>query len=170
VVYCTGMKRLFFVFALLLALGACKKAVTDNTAYLAQIGIDSNKIRAYLIANKIPIKKVGDTIGVYYQVLDPGDVASLYTQSTLITVGYSAKVIGGDTVNKTNEFHPSFRLGDVIRGWQVGIPLIKKHGRIRLFVPSRYAYGRYEQSSNPNGVIPANSCLDFDITLYNVSN
>lgn len=160
------MKRLFFVFALLLALSACKKAATDNTAYLAQIGIDSNKIRAYLIANNIPIKKVGDTIGVYYQVINPGDVASLYAQSTLVTVGYSAKVLGAaDTVSKTNDYHPSFTLGSVIRGWQVGIPVIKKNGRIRLFVPSRYAYGMYDQPK-----IPKNSCLDFDIQLYNVTN
>lgn len=165
------MKRLLFVFALLLALSACKKAVSDNTAYLAQIGKDSNTIRTYLTANNIPIKKVGDTIGVYYQILNPGDVASLYAQSTLITVGYTTKIIGNSTIsdtttiNQTNSYHPSFTLGSVIRGWQVGIPLIKKNGRIRLFVPSRYAYGSYDQPK-----IPRNSCLNFDIQLYNVTN
>lgn len=162
------MKPLFFVFALVLALSACKKAATDRTAYLAQVGIDSNKIRAYLITNKIPIKKVGDTIGVYYQILDTGNVASLYTQSTLVTVGFSAKILGAkDTLTMPSAYHPSFNLGSVIRGWQVGIPLIKKNGRIRLFVPSRYAYGSFDHQ---NPTIPANSCLDFDITLYNVTN
>ncbi len=168
------MKRLFFVFALLLALSACKKAASDNSAYLAQIGKDSNTIRTYLRANNIPIKKVGDTIGVYYQIIDSGSVASLYTQSTLITVGYITKIIGNPTISdttvisQTNAYHPSFTLGSVIRGWQVGIPLIKKYGRIRLFVPSRYAYGSYDQTSNLK--IPANSCLYFDIQLYNVTN
>jgi FKBP-type peptidyl-prolyl cis-trans isomerase FkpA len=162
-----AMKRLFFVFVLMLALSACKKTATDNSIYLAQIGIDSNKIRAYLIAHNIPIKKVADTIGVYYQILDSGNVASLYTQSTLITVGFSARVLDGDTVSKTNAYHPSFTLGNVIRGWQVGIPLIKKNGRIRLFVPSRYAYGPYERLQDS---VPKNSCLDFDIRLYNVTN
>ncbi|RYY24228.1 MAG: peptidylprolyl isomerase [Sphingobacteriaceae bacterium] len=161
------MKRLFFVFALMLALSACKKAVSDNTAYLAQIGIDSAKIRAYLIANNIPIKKVSDTIGVYYQILDSGNVNSLYTQSTLVTVGFSARILNGDTVTKPSAYHPSFTLGNVIRGWQVGIPLIKKNGRIRLFVPSRYAYGQYDRAQDS---IPANSCLDFDIRLYNITN
>lgn len=162
------MKRLFFVFALLLALSACKKAATDNSAYLAQIGKDSNTIRAYLIANNIPIKKVGDTIGVYYQIINPGDIASLYSSSTLVTVGFSAKIVGAkDTLTYPSAYHPSFNLGSVIRGWRVGIPLIKKNGRIRLFLPSRYAYGSYDHDPPK---IPANSCLDFDIQLFNVTN
>lgn len=166
------MKPLFFVFTLVLALSACKKVATDRTAYLAQIGIDSNKIRAYLIANNIPIKKAGDTIGVYYQILNPGDAASLYTQSTLVTLGFKTRIIGNpaikDTViSQTNAFNPAFTLGSVIRGWQVGIPLIKKNGTIRLFLPSRYAYGSYDHQ---DPYIPANSCLNFDITIYNVTN
>lgn len=167
------MKSLFVVFALMLALSACKKAAVDRTAYFAQVGKDSNTIRAYLMANNIPIKEVGDTIGVYYQILDSGNIASLYTQSTLVTVGFKTKIIGNPTISdtsiisQTNAYHPSFTLGSVIRGWQVGIPLIKKNGRIRLFVPSRYAYGMYDHS-DPK--IPANSCLNFDITLYNVTN
>ncbi|RYY30407.1 MAG: peptidylprolyl isomerase [Sphingobacteriaceae bacterium] len=164
------MKKLLFVAALLLVFSACEKANSDLERYRAQIGADSVRIRNYLIANNIPIKKVSDTIGVYYQILDSGRVASAYTSSTLITVGYTAKVIPDTaSVSKTNAFNPSYTLGNVIRGWQVGIPLIKKYGRIRLFVPSRYAYGKYEQTGNLK-IIPANSCLDFDINLYNVSN
>lgn len=164
------MKKLFFVFGLILVCSACAKTNSNTESYLAQIGKDSVTIRNYLTANKIPIKKVSDTIGVYYQILDSGRVVSSYTSSTLITVGYTAKVIP-DTANvsKTNAYNPSYTLGNVIRGWQVGIPLIKKYGRIRLFVPSRYAYGMYEQTGNLK-TIPKNSCLDFDINLYNVSN
>jgi len=87
----------------------------------------------------------------------------------LVTVGYTAKIIPDTAIiSKTNDYNPSFTLGNVIRGWRVGIPLIKKYGRIRLFVPSRYAYGSIAQTSNLK--IPAHSCLDFDIRLYNVTN
>ncbi|RYY22588.1 MAG: peptidylprolyl isomerase [Sphingobacteriaceae bacterium] len=163
------MKKLFFVFGLILVFSACEKTTSSRELYLAQIGTDSVKIRNYLIANNIPIKKVSDTIGVYYQILDSGRVASSYTNSTLITVGYTAKIIPDTAIiSKTDTYHPSFILGNVIRGWQVGIPLIKKYGRIRLFVPSRYAYGLIDQTTNL--MIPGGSCLDFDINLYNVTN
>ncbi|MGI4803266.1 MAG: FKBP-type peptidyl-prolyl cis-trans isomerase [Janthinobacterium lividum] len=163
------MKKLFVVFALLLAFSACKKTDSDTAAYLAQIGADSVKIRNYLVANHIPIKKVSDTIGVYYQIIDSGTVVSSYTSSTLITVGYTAKIIPDTAViSRTDNYNPSYTLGNVIRGWQVGIPLIKKYGRIRLFVPSRYAYGSISQTTNL--MIPGGSCLDFDIRLYNVTN
>jgi len=164
------MKKLFFVFGLMLVFSACAKTNSNTELYLAQIGKDSVKIRNYLIANNIPIKKVSDTIGVYYQIIDTGTVVSAYTSSTLITVGYTAKIIPDTAIiSQTNDYHPSYTLGNVIRGWRVGIPLIKKYGRIRLFVPSRYAYGMYAQTGNLK-TIPANSCLDFDIRLYNVSN
>ncbi len=163
------MKKLFVVFGLMLVFSACAKTNSNTELYLAQIGKDSVTIRNYLTANNIPIKKVSDTIGVYYQIIDTGTVVSAYTSSTLITVGYTAKIIPDTAIiSRTNEYHPSYTLGNVIRGWRVGIPLIKKYGRIRLFVPSRYAYGLISQTSNLK--IPGGSCLDFDIRLYNVTN
>ncbi|WP_419802597.1 FKBP-type peptidyl-prolyl cis-trans isomerase [Mucilaginibacter sp.] len=163
------MNKLFVVFVLVLACSACAKTNSDTEAYLAQIGKDSVTIRNFLVANNIPIKKVSDTIGVYYQIIDSGTVASSYTSSTLITVGYTAKIIPKpEIISKTDTIHPSYTLGNVIRGWRVGIPLINKYGRIRLFVPSRYAYGPVSQTSNL--MIPGGSCLDFDIRLYNVTN
>ncbi|XHR93659.1 FKBP-type peptidyl-prolyl cis-trans isomerase [Mucilaginibacter sp. UC70_90] len=57
--------------------------------------------------------------------------------------------------------------GGVIKGWQLGIPQIKPGGKVRLLIPSRYAYGPYAQDSIH---LPANSVLDFQIQLYNVTN
>ncbi|HEY0177263.1 MAG TPA: FKBP-type peptidyl-prolyl cis-trans isomerase, partial [Pedobacter sp.] len=54
----------------------------------------------------------------------------------------------------------SFALGEVIRGWQIGIPFIQKGGQIRLLVPSLLAY-----QNQQNGIIPANSVLDFTVML-----
>jgi FKBP-type peptidyl-prolyl cis-trans isomerase FkpA len=83
-------------------------------------------------------------------------------------VGYTGRQLtSGKVFAQTNNFHPSYILGQVIRGWQLGIPQIKKGGVIRLFVPSRYAYGPYAQ---PLTGLPANAVLDFDIKLYDITN
>jgi FKBP-type peptidyl-prolyl cis-trans isomerase FkpA len=73
----------------------------------------------------------------------------------------------GAVFTKTNQFHPSYILGNVILGWQLGIPKIKNGGIVRLLIPSRYAYGPYPQAQIG---LPANAVLDFDIELYNVTN
>ena len=97
--------------------------------------------------------------------------ATLYSSSTTITVGYTGRCIKSATVDsafiKTAAFHPSFTLGQVIRGWSLCIPKCKKGGSIRIIMASRYAYGPYAQ---PVLGLPANAVLDFDISLYDVVN
>jgi FKBP-type peptidyl-prolyl cis-trans isomerase len=53
-----------------------------------------------------------------------------------------------------------FPLSDVIKGWQIGIPLFGRGGKGKLIVPPFLGYG-----SRAVGNIPANSILIFDIDL-----
>ena len=53
-----------------------------------------------------------------------------------------------------------FRLGNLIRGWQEGIPGMKPGGIRRLEIPPDWAYGRQARDS-----IPANSTLVFEVKL-----
>jgi len=105
---------------------------------------------------------------VRYIINTPGNINSLYTSSTSITVGYSGVLLStGQTFVQTGDIHPSFILGQVIRGWQLGIPKVTQGGTITLFVPSRQAYGPYAQSDYN---LPANAVLIFTITVYKVTN
>lgn len=169
-------RTLLGLLVLIVGFAACKKSDTDPLVhYNAQKIIDDKLIQDYLTANPgLGAKRAdyasSDTSGVFF-VINPGEEGAgndLFTSSTQVTVGYTAQVLNSSTiVAQTNDFHPSFRLSDVIRGWQLGIPLVKKNGKIRLLVPSRYAYGPYPQDSIHLG---PNSVLDFHITLYNVIN
>ncbi|WPU93372.1 FKBP-type peptidyl-prolyl cis-trans isomerase [Mucilaginibacter sabulilitoris] len=165
------MNRILLVL-LVFACGftACKKTTDPMIAYREQAAIDDKIISDYLAAHTDVSAKRIDTTGVFY-VIKPGEEGAgndLFTNSTQVTVGYTAQILGKDSIiAKTDNFHPSFALGNVIRGWQLGIPLIKKNGKIRLLVPSRYAYGPFDQDAIS---LPKNSVLDFHIDLYNVTN
>jgi FKBP-type peptidyl-prolyl cis-trans isomerase FkpA len=57
----------------------------------------------------------------------------------------------------------AINLSQVIRGWTVGIPLVKGGGTIRLFIPPTLGYG-----STANGPIPASSILVFKVKVDGV--
>ena len=161
---------LFFCFT------ACKKSDLGSTAEKAQAVIDDKIISDYLAANPALNAKRIDTTGVYYIVIEPGTVNTIFNNATRITVGYTGRLLTtGQKIEDSGEFNPSYTLGEVIRGWKLGIPQIKKGGKVRLLLPSRYAYGPYPQPQLgikyglKNG-LPGNTVLDFDISLYDAVN
>ncbi len=161
---------LFFCFA------ACRKTDVGASAEKAQAAIDDKIISDYLAANPGLNAKRIDTTGVYYIVLDSGTVNTIFTNATYVTVGYTGKILTtGQVFAASGQFNPSFTLGSAIRGWRLGIPQVKKGGKVRLLLPSRYAYGPYPQPQLgtafglTNG-LPGNSVLDFEISLYDAVN
>lgn len=60
----------------------------------------------------------------------------------------------------------SFTLGagEVIKGWELGVPGMLVGGERRLVVPPSLAYG-----DTRSGIVPPNATLVFDITLLSVS-
>ncbi len=161
---------LFFCFT------ACKKSDLGSTAEKAQAAIDDKIISDYLAANPGLAAKKIDTTGVYYIVKDPGGVNTIFTSSTRITVGYTGRILTtGQKFAESGDFNPTFALGEVIRGWKLGIPQIKKGGSVRLLLPSRYAYGPYPQPQlgvafGLKDGLPGSAVLDFDINLYDAVN
>lgn len=167
------MNRILLVIlcvALLMAVGGCKKTLVGAEKYREQARIDDELLQKYIADNNLQnVAKRIDTTGVYYIILNAGSGNDVFTNATKVTVGYKAKLLlSGKTVDSTGTFHPSYTLGSgIIKSWQLGIPQVQEGGTVRILTPSRYAYGPYEQ---PKYGIPANSLLDFEITLYDVTN
>lgn len=152
---------LLFLLAGVVGLSSCIKDTVDPYKQAQeQLTKDEVIIKKYIADNNIPALR--HESGVYYQIIAPGSGSVTYTLNTKIIAKYSGKLLNG-TVFDSGTFSQPINLGGLIVGWQIGIPLIQKSGKIRLIVPSGYAYGIQGQGS-----IGANTILDFDIELVDV--
>ena len=165
------MNRILLLgLAVCVIFSACGKVNTLEDDARVQAAADSVIIHKYLADNNLTtVAKEIKTTGEFYIIDTLGTGNALFTSSTLVTVGYKGSLLGSSTpfIDKTGVFHPSFALGTVIMGWQLGIPYSKKGGTIRLIVPSGLAYGPYPQNDYN---LPANAILDFTIKLYDITN
>ena len=171
------MNRILLFFLLFSAcLCACSKT-TDVTAQIqAQETIDDKIITAYLKSKNITasvVDSAGISTRIYYTIDTPATGNALYTNSTSVTVGYTGWLLTngslGNAFTQTGKFHPSFVLGSVIRGWQLGLetPSVQVGETVTLYLPSHYAYGPFPQ---PDIGLPANAVLVFQIKVYNITN
>ena len=138
---------------------ACKKNKPVDVE--AQFTADTLAISKYIKANNIPAIK--HESGIFYQIIAAGSGSVKYTTATQVTADYQGKIMGGNVFDDSKGTPITFTLGEVIQGWNIGIPLIQKGGQIRLFIPSYYGYGTRDM-----GAIAPNSILDFNIKLTDV--
>ncbi len=139
---------------------ACKK---DNFDAEKQAQIDEELISDFIAEKNISAQR--HSSGIYYQILAPGSGNVTYTANTTVAARYTGRFLSGTAFDGPHTTPVSFPLGRVIAGWQIGIPLIQKGGKIRLLIPSGLAYG-------PDGYlsIPPNTVLDFEVELADVIN
>jgi len=152
---------LLFSFVMVLGLSSCLK--DDYVDPTVQSQKDDATIVKFLTDNKISAIK--HSSGLYYQIIQSGAGNIAYTANTTVLSNYTGRLLSGQVFDKSTTQPISFKLGQVIVGWQIGVPLIQKGGKIRLFIPSGYGYG-----PQGSGQIPPNSVLDFDIELVDVQN
>lgn len=157
-------KHIILFICVAASFAACKKNAPIEDPYdpVPQFKADTTAIRAFITANNIDAVK--DANGIFYEIINPGSGNMSYSASTQITANYQGRLLNGTVFNDTKGTPINFVLGGVIVGWQIGIQKIQKGGTIRLILPSLYAYG----TISPAASVPANSILDFTITLTDV--
>ncbi len=143
----------------------CAYSVSGVIAPSAEI--DSLKT---LLADSGIVGTQQNDAGFLYKIDTAGTGTSIVNLCSTVTVAYKASFFNGTQFDSTitGQF-TSFQLGQVIVGWQKGLPLINSGGAITLYIPPSLAYGPNAVTDNlGNIIIPANSYLIFHVYLADV--
>lgn len=105
--------------------------------------------------------------GLRYQIIQKGQGKAAEKGKT-VSVHYKGQLSDGtvfDSSYKRNEpINFPLGVGQVIKGWDEGIQLLKVGDKARLVIPSNLGYG----PQGAGGVIPPNATLIFDVELMDV--
>lgn len=116
----------------------------------------------YLSTNNITATR--HSSNMYYEIVSTGAGSNPGPCSSIL-IKYSGSLTNGSIFDAQDG--QLFTLGSLIEGWKIGLPLIKKGGHIRLYIPPSLGYGSSDVKDNNGTVlIPGNSILIFDIELY----
>ncbi len=155
------MKKILFFIAITLVVGACgDKDDGDGFDAEAQAAIDDQLIQDYLEENSLD-NVTKHSSGLYYEITKEGtgDYPSIYST---VSVYYEGRLMeSGEVFDNNGGKVAIFPLNGLIKGWQIGIPLLKKGGKGTFYIPSGLAYGEKGAGTS----IPPNSVLIFDIYL-----
>lgn len=86
-------------------------------------------------------------------------------KGSMVTVHYTGKLLNGtvfdSSLHRNQPFQFQVGVGQVIRGWDEGVLLLRKGEKAILTCPPEYAYG----SRGAGGVIPPNATLIFEVEV-----
>lgn len=150
----------FVITILALSLVNCNKNKCDlEASSIVASAVEITTIQNHLTANSLNATQ--HSSGLFYEITNAGSGDNPNLCSS-VTVKYKGTLLNGSVFDESSS-NVSFPLKQLIVGWQLGLPLLKKGGSIKLYVPPSLGYGSASQSG-----IPANSTLIFTIDLVDV--
>jgi FKBP-type peptidyl-prolyl cis-trans isomerase len=127
--------------------------------------IDDKLIQEYLQQNGLQAQKTAS--GLYYVITQPGSGA-MPNKGQTVSVHYSGKLLSGKEFDSSaKQGRPidfPIGVGQVIPGWDEGIPLLNKGAKAILLIPSGLAYGARGAGAD----IPPHAVLRFDVELIDI--
>jgi FKBP-type peptidyl-prolyl cis-trans isomerase len=121
---------------------------------------------AFLAANKSKPGVTALPSGLQYKIMTPGTGAKPAATDKVVC-NYRGTLING-TEFDASEKHggpATFPVNGVIKGWTEALQLMPVGSKWQLFVPPDLAYG---ERGTPDGAIPPNSTLVFEVELVSI--
>lgn len=126
---------------------------------LEQLQIDENLIIKAIAENKTDAKQSQE--GIYYAMIKEGTGRQVSVNDT-VTVHYKGYLFSNNSVfDETKDKPATFPLKRLVMGWQIGVPLCKVGGKIKILIPSNLAYSIRTRAAK----IPPNSILVFEVEV-----
>ncbi|MFM9836819.1 MAG: FKBP-type peptidyl-prolyl cis-trans isomerase [Cyclobacteriaceae bacterium] len=127
-----------------------------------QFKVDTTAIEAYLATNNLTATT--DPSGLRYVITELGTGAKPRATSA-ITFNYDGKFLTSGTSFDKSAAPVSSALSNLIKGFQIGMPLLPAGSKATFYIPSSLGYGPF---GSP-GKIPSNSNLIFDVELVSTN-
>ena len=119
---------------------------------------------AFLAKNRRQRGVVQTASGIQYRVIKPATGAHP-TDTDVALVNYDGKLVDGTRFDKSTQPTP-MPVSGVVPGFSEALKLMAKGETLRVWIPSRLAYGAEDQRDEQGKVvIPGKSTLVFDIEL-----
>ena len=150
------------------------KIAENNKAMMAKMEADKKKKEEEFAANQQQLvdgfkaSMQSTPSGLYYKITKKTDGVAPQ-KGDGVSVHYAGKLVDG------TEFDSSFKrnqpidiqigMGQVIKGWDEGIMLLKEGETATFLIPAELGYG----ANGAGGVIPPNAWLIFDVELVKVN-
>jgi FKBP-type peptidyl-prolyl cis-trans isomerase FklB len=105
--------------------------------------------------------------GLQYKVINAAINAQQPTINNTITCYYHGTLINGTVFDTTtiNNKPATFTLQKLIKGWQIGLPLMSVGSKYIFYIPSHLAYG--DEQTSPK--IPPSSTLIIEVELLGIA-
>jgi len=125
-----------------------QKAITPSTPFAPHFPYETPET---------PFK---DIQGVYYAFMKEGTGKQVSVNDVVVAY-YKGMLLDGSVFDSTKDKPATFPLNRLIKGWQIGVPLCKVGGKIKLIIPSNLGYSIRTRAAK----IPPNSILVFEIEV-----
>lgn len=120
---------------------------------------------AFLAENKKKEGVIELPNGIQYQVLKEGSGEKPKLGDT-IKAHYAGRLINGKEFDSSYKRNAPFSapILNLIKGWQIVLPMMPLNSKWQLWIPSDLAYG----DAGAGGSIPGGAVLDFEIELLEI--